>query len=707
MIKLLATSIWDQEFLDSWTLPVGEWAKDVVFWTTTKGETVLDAIAWPFEQLLTKIVDFGIISDSMYDSAPGAIRWLLWPFTFGMREISWVLVVLAFVAIGTISRNFVVGLGAGFGLFICGLLGFQYWDFTVQTIGMIVVAVIICTIIGIPLGIAAARRDQFWNVLRPVLDGMQVIHPFVYLLPVVFFWSTGRTSGTIATMIFALPPLVRLTNLGIRQVPADVVEAARAYGSTERRVLLDVQIPLARPAIMTGLNQTLLMALSMVGIVAIIAGGGLGQPILRGVNTLNITLSVSAGLSLYLVGVVLDRISQPIAGEDRPSLARRIGAIWFRRAEFPGTLDAMAADEATGDDMAVATAGVADAEDGLATPPALAGALTSLSGAILIYSGLFLTWGENAGLLSAWGRDGDRALAGEEFSGVDASGGSWFGIVAVIAGVLAVLVGIGFLSRRRWPRLLGPEAGLALGVTGLAVPISYLIASPAPLVATDSDGVTIYSDGLGATVALIGGVGLLVGAVLGAAGTRFVETHEEPRNPLKLLVGVAVGVVILVGSVFASWVYDERTPGLADLRPQIEAMVAEGVDPAVAAAQVAELAAASEGARVADGLTGDGPRLGVAVLILAGLAAVAVVYRFVVASRLSDRAKWMIDSSLVGVGTAAVAVGLAWVLSIVRIAESQLVPGVGSFFTMVGGLLLLSAALPYVKSKILAGPAAD
>ncbi len=386
MIKLLAASLWDQEFLDEWTLPVGEWAKDIVFWVTTKAESVLNAIAWPFEQLLTRIVDFGIISDSAYDSTPAAIRWVLWPLTFGLREISWLLVVLAFIAIGTISRNFVVGLGAGFALFVCGLLGFSYWDFTVQTIGMIVVAVIICTIIGIPLGIIAARKDQFWNVLRPVLDGMQVIHPFVYLLPVVFFWGIGRTSGTIATMIFALPPIVRLTNLGIRQVPADVVEAARAYGSTEGRVLLDVQIPLARPAIMTGLNQTLLMALSMVGIVAVIAGGGLGQPILRGVNTLNITLSMSSGLALYLVGVVLDRISQPMAGEDRPSLARRIGAIWFRRAGMPGMPYEPAADEATGDDMAVATAGVADDEDGQATPPALAGALTALSGAVLSHS---------------------------------------------------------------------------------------------------------------------------------------------------------------------------------------------------------------------------------------------------------------------------------------------------------------------------------
>lgn len=343
----VATSFWDNRFLDEWTLPVGEWAKNVVFWITTSANDILKIIEWPFEQLLSRIVDFGLIGQGVYEDTPFFLRWLIWPFTFGIREMSWVVVVVGFVLIGTLSRNFLVGLGAGAGLLVCGLLGFDYWDFTVQTIGMIVVAVIICTIVGIPLGILGARSDRFWNSVRPILDGMQVIHPFVYLLPVIFFFGVGRTPGTIATMIFALPPIVRLTNLGIRQVPGDVVEAARAYGSSEGRVLLDVQIPLARPAIMTGLNQTLLMALSMVGIVALIAGGGLGQPILRGVNTLNVTLAVSSGFALYIVGVVLDRISQPATGEVRTSLWRRIASVWAGRmtpAEVP-ELDRLASGE--------------------------------------------------------------------------------------------------------------------------------------------------------------------------------------------------------------------------------------------------------------------------------------------------------------------------------------------------------------------------
>ena len=131
---------------------------------------------------------------------------------------------------------------------------------------MVFVAVLLCAIVGIPLGIACGRIDAVWNVVRPVLDAMQVVHAFVYMLPVIFFWSIGVVPGTMVTMVFALPPLIRLTNLGIRQVPEEVVEASRAFGATELRVLTDVQLPLARPALMTGLNQTLLMSIAMIGI---------------------------------------------------------------------------------------------------------------------------------------------------------------------------------------------------------------------------------------------------------------------------------------------------------------------------------------------------------------------------------------------------------------------------------------------------------
>ena len=128
-----------------------------------------------------------------------------------------------------------------------------------RTVGMVIVSVALCSLIGIPLGVLCARKDAVWGVVRPVMDAMQVIHSFTYMVPFVFFFSIGVVPATMVTMIYALPPLVRLTNLGIRQVPEDVVEASRAYGAPESRVLLDVQLPLARPAIMTGLNQCLML----------------------------------------------------------------------------------------------------------------------------------------------------------------------------------------------------------------------------------------------------------------------------------------------------------------------------------------------------------------------------------------------------------------------------------------------------------------
>ena len=181
-------------------------------------------------------------------------------------------------------RNLTVAVGAAAGLVVCGLLGNQYWEETARTIGLILVAVLLCVIIGIPLGILAGRVDGAWSVLRPTLDAMQVIHSFVYLFRSSTSGASAPSRATMATMIFALPPLIRLTNLGIRQVPEDVVEAARAYGAPERRVLLDVQLPLARPAIMTGINQTLLLAFSMLGVAAIMGAGGLGRLLFRAIG---------------------------------------------------------------------------------------------------------------------------------------------------------------------------------------------------------------------------------------------------------------------------------------------------------------------------------------------------------------------------------------------------------------------------------------
>ncbi len=212
------------------------------------------------------------------------------------------------VVLDVLKSGWKLGLGSALLLLLIGLLG--YWELTMTTISIILTALFVCIIIGVPLGILAASSDTIENIIRPVLDAMQTIHPFVYLVPVVIFFGIGEPPGTLATIVFALPPIVRLTNLGIRQVPGDVVEAGKSFGSSDRQLLFDVKLPLALPTIMAGLNQTLMLALSMVVIVALIAGGGLGQAIFRAVNNNDIGTAVQSGLVVVLLAILLDRISQ-------------------------------------------------------------------------------------------------------------------------------------------------------------------------------------------------------------------------------------------------------------------------------------------------------------------------------------------------------------------------------------------------------------
>src|SRR5210317_791919 len=191
---------------------------------------------------------------------------------------------------------------------LVGYLGL--WDDTMTTLAMVICSVVFCAIVGIPLGIMSGRSDRFEMFLRPFLDAMQTTPAFVYLIPVVMLFSIGTVSGILATIVFALPPIIRLTSLGIRQVHPELVEAALAFGATPWQVLRKVQFPLAMPSVMAGLNQTLMMALSMVVIAALIGAGGLGNPVVQGLNTLEIGLATIGGLSIVLLAMVLDRITQ-------------------------------------------------------------------------------------------------------------------------------------------------------------------------------------------------------------------------------------------------------------------------------------------------------------------------------------------------------------------------------------------------------------
>ena len=194
------------------------------------------------------------------------------------------------------------------GLIFIYLTGF--WEETMQTFSLVLASAIIALAIGIPLGIWSAKSNLASKIIRPILDFMQTMPAFVYLIPAVLFFGLGTVPGAFATIIFAMPPVVRLTSLGIKQVPEDIVEASKAFGATPRQLLIKVQLPLAMPTILAGVNQTIMMALSMVVIASMIGAKGLGEIVLQGISQLRIGLGFESGLAVVLLAIILDRITQ-------------------------------------------------------------------------------------------------------------------------------------------------------------------------------------------------------------------------------------------------------------------------------------------------------------------------------------------------------------------------------------------------------------
>lgn len=225
---------------------------------------------------------------------------------------------LAMVALfGLLAWQFAgraVALGTVISLSVVVMLGI--WPEAMITLSLVLTSLAFCLVVGLPLGILLASNDRIQNIMRPLLDAMQTTPAFVYLVPVVMLFGIGNVPGVIVTIVFALPPLVRLTNLGIRQVRPDLIEAARAYGASPWQLLVKVQLPLAMPSIMAGVNQTLMLSLSMVVIASMIAVGGLGQMVLRGIGRLDMGLATVGGLGIVLLAISLDRITQA-AGQPR------------------------------------------------------------------------------------------------------------------------------------------------------------------------------------------------------------------------------------------------------------------------------------------------------------------------------------------------------------------------------------------------------
>ncbi|WP_372869883.1 ABC transporter permease [Planomicrobium okeanokoites] len=208
---------------------------------------------------------------------------------------------------------------SGKGLALFALIGTLYlgsvnlWEESMQTVAIVLVSTIISVLIGIPFGILAATNKTMATIVRPVLDFMQTLPSFVYLIPAILLFGLGNVPAVIATFVFATPPAVRMTTLGIQQVPADVVEASKTFGSTKWQLLYKVQLPLATPSIMAGVNQTMMLALSMAVIASMIGAPGLGSVVLAGISTVNVGLGLTGGLGIVVLAIILDRITQGLA----------------------------------------------------------------------------------------------------------------------------------------------------------------------------------------------------------------------------------------------------------------------------------------------------------------------------------------------------------------------------------------------------------
>jgi ABC-type proline/glycine betaine transport system permease subunit len=220
-------------------------------------------------------------------------------------------VILIFVTLAYAVNGWKLALFTLFALVLIGGLGM--WEHTMDTLSQVVVAVALAVLIGIPLGVWSALSDLAERILRPALDFLQTIPPFVYLVPVIMLFSIGRIPGIIASVLYALPPIVRLTNLGIRQVEKTSVEVANAFGSTGWQKLYKVQFPLALPTIMLGVNQTIMMVLAMVIIAGLVGGGGLGFEVVAGLSQNELGRGVESGLAIVLMAIILDRITQSFA----------------------------------------------------------------------------------------------------------------------------------------------------------------------------------------------------------------------------------------------------------------------------------------------------------------------------------------------------------------------------------------------------------
>jgi glycine betaine/proline transport system permease protein len=266
-------------------LPLATWIDSLIEWLTVTFESVFDGIG----EVLNGIVES---IQAVLGFMPSIVLILI------VCGISWKLC------------NKRIALFSFLGLFLIENLG--YWEQMNETVALVLTAVFITVIIGIPLGIWSSQSNRARQIVTPILDLMQTMPAFVYLLPAIFFFNIGVVPGVVASVIFAMPPTIRLTVLGIQQVPSDLIEASQAFGSTTMQKLLKVQLPLAMPTIMAGINQSIMLALSMVVIASMVGAPGLGTEVYRAVTQMKTGAGFEAGLSIVIIAIILDRITQNI-----------------------------------------------------------------------------------------------------------------------------------------------------------------------------------------------------------------------------------------------------------------------------------------------------------------------------------------------------------------------------------------------------------
>lgn len=294
--------------MNDFRIPLGTWAEDII-------EFITDTFGFLFDFVATVVSGAFDIVDAVLATPP------FWA----------VIIVLAVLAFAARGWKFALGTVVGLGI----IVGVDQWENAMDTLALVLVASVIAILIAVPLGIAAAKNRTTSNFLRPVLDFTQTMPAFVYLIPALILFGIGVVPGVVATIIFAVAPGVRLTELGIRGVDTEVVEAGQAFGASPWRILRQIQLPLALPSIMAGINQVIMLSLSMVVIAGMVGAGGLGQIVVGALNRIDVALGFEAGLSVVILAIFLDRLTASLGAGTTPLgrlLARRNHAKTEREA---------------------------------------------------------------------------------------------------------------------------------------------------------------------------------------------------------------------------------------------------------------------------------------------------------------------------------------------------------------------------------------